>query len=156
MTLAVGSPAPDFTLKNTQMEDVKLSSFQGKKNVVLLFFPFAFTGVCTDEMCSVTGDFPNFDKLGAEVLGISVDAPFSQKAWAAQNGIKIPLLSDFNKEVSAKYGALYENFLAFKGVSKRSAFVVDKKGTVRYAWISEDAKVKPDFEAIKKLLGTVS
>lgn len=156
MPLAVGSPAPDFMLKNTQMEDVKLSSFQGKKNVVLLFFPFAFTGVCTEEMCSASGDFPNFDKLGAEVIGISVDAPFSQKAWAAQNGIKIPLLSDFNKEVSAKYGALYDKFLAFNGVAKRSAFVVDKKGAIRYAWVSEDAKVKPNFEEIKKTLSSLA
>ena len=153
MPIAIGTAAPDFTLKNTQMEEVKLSSFKGKKNVVLLFFPLAFTSVCTEEMCWVTGDFPSFEKMNAEVFGVSVDSPFAQKAWAEKNGIKIPLLSDFNREVCTKYGAVYDQLLGFKGVAKRSAFVVDKTGTIRYAWVSEDAKVKPSFEEIKKTLG---
>jgi peroxiredoxin len=148
MALQPGEQAPDFTLKNTSMEDVTLSSFHGKHNVVLLFVPFAFSGVCTQELCDITQGLSGYSALDAQVLGISVDSPFSQKAWAEKEGIGIPLLSDLSKEVSASYGDL----LGFTGVAKRSAFVIDKQGVVRYGSVSEDAKVLPDFAAVKACL----
>ena len=117
MGLNVGDQASDFTLKQKVgegLEDVSLSGYRGKKNVVLLFFPLAYTSVCTDEMCSVSGGLAEYESLDAQVLGISVDSPFSQEAWAKENGITIPLLSDFNKEVSASYGAQYEDLLGFR------------------------------------------
>ncbi len=159
MGLKVGDKAPDFTLKQKTadgLKDVSLGSFKGKKNVVLLFVPLAFTSVCTDELCSVSGGISEYSGLGAEVLGISVDSPFAQEAWAKQSEITIPLLSDFNKTVSASYGAQYEDLLGYTGVAKRSAFVVDKEGVVRYAQVSDDAKVLPDFNAIKKSLESLS
>jgi peroxiredoxin len=155
MSVAVGQEAPDFTLKCKKadgLEDVTLSSYRGKKNVVLLFVPLAFTSVCTDELCSVSGGLSDYDGLDAQVLGISVDSPFAQEAWAKASHITIPLLSDFNKAVSAAYGAQYEDLLGFKGVAKRSAFVIDKAGVVRFASVSDDAKVVPDFDAIKQCL----
>ena len=157
MGLNVGNQAPDFTLKSKRgdLEDVMLSSFKGNKNVVLLFFPLAYTSVCTDEMCSVSGGLSEYDDLNAQVLGISVDSPFAQEAWADQNNISFQLLSDFNKDVSAAYGAQYQDLLGFKGVAKRAAFVVDKEGMIRYAEVSEDATVLPDFDAVKHCLSTI-
>ncbi len=152
--VAVGDRAPDFTLKNTDMEEVSLSSLRGK-NVVILFFPLAFTNVCTEEMCGVSADTQACGELDAEVIGISVDSPFSLQAWAQKEGISIPLLSDFNKEVSEAYGSLYKDLLGFRGVAKHSAFVGDKEGVVRFAAVSEDAKVIPDFDAIKECLLSV-
>lgn len=156
MAVRPGDPAPDFTLKNTALEEVTLSSFRGRSNVVLLFVPLAFTGVCTKELCEVSAGLAAYADLDAKVLGISVDSPFSQKAWAEKEGIQIPLLSDFNREVSAAYGAQYEQLLGLRGVAKRSAFVVDKGGTVRFASVSEDAKVVPDFGAIKACLESLA
>ncbi len=157
MGINVGDQAPDFTLtsKRGDLEDVALSSFRGNRNVVLLFFPLAYTSVCTDEMCSVSGGLSEYDNLNAQVLAISVDSPFAQEAWADQNNISIPLLSDFNKEVSAAYGAQYQDLLGFRGVAKRAAFVVDKEGIVRYAEVSEDATVLPDFDAVKRCLSEI-
>ena len=157
MAINVGDQAPDFTLtsKRGDLEDVALSSFRGNRNVVLLFFPLAYTSVCTDEMCSVSGGLSEYDNLNAQVLAISVDSPFAQEAWADQNNISIPLLSDFNKEVSAAYGAQYQDLLGFRGVAKRAAFVVDKEGIVRYAEVSEDATVLPDFDAVKRCLSEI-
>ena len=155
MTLPIGAEAPDFTLKTKApegLDDVSLSGFKGKSNVVLLFFPFAFTGVCTEETCSVRDDLSSYEELDAQVLGISVDSPFSQEAMALKEGLNFPLLSDFNKDVSRDYGVLYEDFIGFKGVSMRSAFVVSKEGTVAYSWSSEDPKQLPDFDAIKNAL----
>lgn len=151
MAVAPGESAPDFTLKNTDLEEVSLSSLRGR-NVVLLFVPFAFTGTCTQELCDITQGLSAYADLDADVLGISVDAPFSQKAWAEKEGIGIPLLSDLNREVGAAYGAQYDDFLGFQGVCKRSAFVVDKEGVVRYASVSDDPKVLPDFDAIRACL----
>jgi peroxiredoxin len=131
---------------------VSLSSFKGQRNVVILFVPFAFTGVCTQELCDITQGLSAYAELDAEVLGISVDSPFTQKAWAEKEGIGIPLLSDLNKEVSSAFGAQFDNLLGFTGVAKRSAFVVDKEGVVRYASVSDDPKVLPDFDAIKACL----
>jgi glutaredoxin-dependent peroxiredoxin len=155
MSLSVGDQAPGFTLKRKHadgLDDVSLSDYQGQKNVVILFFPLAYTSVCTDEMCSVSQGLDTYDSLNAQVLGISVDSPFAQEAWANANGITIPLLSDFNKEVSAAYGSQFEDLLGFKGVAKRSAFVVDKSGAVQFASVSDDPKEVPDFEAIKACL----
>jgi len=159
MSVTVGGKAPDFTLKTKTdqgLEDVSLSAFQGKQNVVLLFFPLAYTSVCTQEMCSVRDGLKEYQNLNAQVLGISVDSPFSQEAWAKSQNLNFPLLSDFNKEVCAAYGAMYEDLLGFKGVAKRSAFVIDKQGIVRYASVSDDAKKLPDFNAIKACLASLS
>jgi peroxiredoxin len=155
MAVAVGDRAPDFTLKNADLEEVSLSALRGT-NVVILFFPLAFTGVCTEEMCTVSGGIKAYKELNTEVLGISVDSPFSLQAWAEKEGITIPLLSDFNKEVSEAYGSQYEDLLGFRGVAKRSAFVVDRDGVVRFAAVSEDAKVIPDLEAIKACLQSLN
>jgi glutaredoxin-dependent peroxiredoxin len=155
MGLNVGGQAPDFSLKSKNADglaDIGLSDFKGQKNVVILFFPLAYTSVCTDEMCSVSQGLDAYNKLNAQVLGISVDSPFAQEAWAKANNITIPLLSDFNKEVSAAYGSQFADLLGFKGVAKRSAFVIDKKGVVQFASVSDDPKVVPDFDAIKACL----
>lgn len=154
MAIHPGDPAPDFTLKNTDLEEVTLSSLRGR-NVVLLFVPLAFTGVCTQELCEISQGISAYSDLDAEVLGLSVDSPFAQKAWAEQEGISITLLSDFNREVCAAYGARYDDLLGMEGVAKRSAFVIDKGGVVRYASVSDDAKVLPDFEAVKACLGSL-
>ena len=155
MATQVGESAPAFTLKNTDLEEVSLADFSGRK-VVLLFVPLAFSGPCTQELCDISAGINAYDDLGAKVLGISVDSPFSLKAWAEKEGITIPLLSDFNKEVSAAYGAQFEDLLGFKGVAKRSAFVVDGAGVVRYASVSDDPKQLPDFEAIKACLQSLN
>jgi peroxiredoxin len=158
MGISVGDRAPDFTLKSKSgdLEDISLSDYRDKKNVVVLFFPLAYTGVCTDEMCSVSAGLADYDALDAQVLGISVDSPFAQEAWAKENDITIPLLSDFNKEVSAAYGSQFEDLIGFKGVAKRSAFVVDKSGVVRFASVSDDPTELPDFDAIKACLQALS
>jgi peroxiredoxin len=158
MSLTVGSKAPDFTLKTKNekgLEDVTLSAFQGNQNVVLLFFPLVYTSVCTQEMCEVRDGLREYQNLNARVFGISVDSPFAQEAWAKAERLNFPLLSDFNREVCAAYGAQYESLLGFKGVAKRSAFVIDKAGVVRYASVSDDAKSLPDFAAIKACLGSL-
>ena len=159
MGITVGDQAPDFALKSKSgddMNDISLSDYRGEKNVVILFFPLAYTGVCTDEMCSVSGGLADYDALDAQVLGISVDSPFAQEAWAKENDITVPLLSDFNKEVSAAYGSQFEDLIGFKGVAKRSAFVVDKTGVVRFASVSDDPTELPDFDAIKACLQALS
>ena len=155
MALQVGDKAPDFTLKNADMEEVSLRA-QLDQNVVLLFVPLAFTSVCTAELCDISQGLNGYEKLGARVFGLSVDSPFSLKNLAEKEGIEIPLLSDFNKEVSAAYGAQYDELIGLKGVAKRSAFVIDKWGIVRYASVSDDAKVLPDFAAIKSCLEGLS
>jgi len=155
MTLDIGTIAPDFTLKTKTpdgLNAITLSEHKGESNVVLLFFPFAFTSVCMAEACSVRDDLKAYDELNAKVYGISVDSPFAQEAMAIKEGLNFPLLSDFNKEVSQKYGVLYEDFIGFQGVSKRSAFVISKEGTVALAWSSDDPKQLPDFGQIKGVL----
>ncbi len=158
MSAKIGEPAPDFSLKyknDDGLHDVSLRSYRGK-NVVLLFVPLAYTGVCTDELCTVSQGLESYHSFGAEVLGISVDSPFVLEAWAQDNGISIPLLSDFNREVSRAYGCLYDNFLpevlGYHGVAKRSAFIVDANGILRWANVLEDAGDLPDFTAIRQVL----
>jgi len=155
MSANVGDSAPGFSLKNTDLQDVSLADYAGK-SVVLLFVPLAFTGVCTQELCDISAGINAYDDLGAQVLGISVDSPFSLKAWAEKEGITIPLLSDFNKEVSAAYSAQFEDLMGLKGIAKRSAFVVDGAGTIRYASVSDDPKILPDFAAIKACLQSLN
>ncbi len=152
MTLQVGDPAPDFKLPGTEEDPVSLTAFRGEKNVVVLFFPLAWTGVCTNEMCSIRDSLSNYEDLDAQVLGISVDSPFALKAWSKEQGFNFPLLSDFNREAARDYDALYEDLLGFKGVAKRAAFVVDKEGEVRYVEVLEKARDLPDFEAIQESL----
>ena len=155
MSLKIGDKAPGFSLLNSNIEKVSLSDFIGK-NVVLLFFPLANTGVCTKEMCSFRDELKSYEDLDAQVLGVSVDSPFALQMWVEKNNYNFPLLSDFNKEVSASYGALYDVFapgkLDFKGVAKRSAFVIDKDGNIKYAEVLEDAGNEPSYEAMKKAL----
>ncbi len=148
----IGDKAPDFELPSTEGDKVRLQDELGKGNILLLFYPFAFSSVCTVEMCSIRDGMTEFTAIKARVLGISVDSPYAQKAWVQQLNLNFPLLSDFNKEVSKAYGVLYEDLGGLKGVAKRSAFVLDREGTVLYRWVSEDPKKLPDLEAIKKVL----
>jgi len=156
MPLKAGDAAPNFTLRDTNNESVSLADFKGKKNVVVLFFPAVGTSVCEKELCSTRDSMKDYENLDAQVLAISVDGPFSQKLWADKNKFNFPLLSDFNKEVSPAYGAFYDVWLPgkwdLKGVSKRSAFVVDKKGIVQYAEVLESAGDEPNYNSIQETL----
>mgnify|MGYP000323978444 CR=1 FL=1 len=155
MSLQVGQQAPSFTLPDTDRNQVSIADFSGK-NVVLLFFPMAFTGVCTTELCNVRDNIALYNNANAQVLGISVDSPFTLAKFKEEQKLNFPLLSDFNKEVSAAYGAFYDVFIGWmKGVSKRSAFVIDGAGVVRYAEVLESAGDLPNFEAINNTLATL-
>lgn len=152
MSLQVGDKAPDFKLNSSELKEVSLSDFAGKK-VVLHFFPLAFTGVCTDQLCTLRDSFGYYEGLNAQVIGVSVDSPFTLAKYKEEQSLQFPLLSDFNKQVVASYGALYDEFLfGLKGVAKRSAFVVDEEGKIIYAEVLEDAGNLPNFEAIKKVV----
>ncbi len=155
MAIAVGSKAPDFTLKSKQPDglvDVRLSDNFGKRNTVLLFFPLAFTSVCTKEMCDVTAGLNEFQKLDAAVIGISVDSPFAQEAWAQKERIGITLASDLNKTTAKAYGVLLDDLLGLGSVSARAAFVIDKAGIVQYSEQTPTPKDLPNFDAIKATL----
>lgn len=157
MAVEIGSKACDFILKRKTaegMEDYRLSDNFGKKQTVILFVPLAFTPVCTKEFCQASRETEMnlYSGLDAEVIGISVDSPFSQEAWAKQEGISIPMLSDLGKEVTSAYGLLCEDFFGLCGVSNRAAFVVNKEGVVTYKWVAEDPMNYPDFEGIQKAL----
>lgn len=152
MSLKTGQLAPDFKLFNTQKKEVALSDFRGK-NVVLLFYPFAFSGTCSKELCNMRDNMNIYSCLNAEILGISTDSVFTQIAYKENQKLNFELLSDFNKEVSRKYGSLYEDFIfGTKGVSKRSAFVIDKEGIIRYIEILENAGEQPSYEGIQDCL----
>ena len=155
--IQIDQKAPDFTLYDSDKNKVTLSSFNGTQNVLLLFFPLAFTGVCTRELCSVRDDIGRYDNANARVLGISVDSVYSLAKFKMEQAIKFPLLSDFNKEASTAYGCIYESFtdMHLKGVSKRSAFVIDKQGIIKYAEVLDNAGQIPDFQAIHKILDTL-
>jgi len=155
MALSVGTKAPDFTLKSKQASgivEVKLSNNFGKKNTLVLFFPLAFTSVCTKEMCDVTAGLNGYSGLNADVIGVSVDSPFAQEAWAQKERISITLASDLNKETARAYGTLLPDLLGLGSVSARAAFVVDKQGTIRYSEQTPTPKDLPDFKAIKDAL----
>lgn len=152
MSIQVGQQAPDFSLYNTEKNKVSLSDFKGK-NVLLLFFPQAFSSFCTKELCSVRDDINRYNQANAVVLGISVDSVNSLNRFREDQNFDFQLLSDFNKETSRAYDAIYENWvLDMKGVSKRSAFIVDKEGKIAYAEVLESPADLPNFEAINQTL----
>ena len=155
MPIAVGSQAPDFKLKSKTaagVSEISLSANRGKKNTVVLFFPLAFTGVCTTEMCDVSAGLSQYSALNAEVIAISVDSPFAQEAWAAKEKITIPLASDLNKKTAADYGVLLPDLGGFGATSARAAFVIDKNGVVQYSEQTPTPKDLPNFSAIKETL----
>jgi len=157
MPLAVGSKAPDFTLPTKTGEgpkQIKLSDNFGKKNTLLLFFPMAFTGTCTTEMCGVSMDLSAYGSLNATVYGISGDNPFAQEAWAQKEKITVPLLSDYEHKVARAYDVVYDSFLpqmnlGMGGVSKRAVFIIDRNGLIQYAESNDDARALPNFEKVK-------
>lgn len=156
MSIEIGQTAPQFSLHDSDKNKVSLSDFSGK-NVLLLFYPQAFTGVCTKELCAVRDDISRYSNINAQVLGISVDSVFTLAKFKEEQQYNFPLLSDFNKEVSALYDTLYTDWiLDMKGVSKRSAFVIDKAGNIRYAEVLENAGEVPNFKAINELLEELS
>ncbi len=152
MSVKTGDKAPSFTLVSSDKKEVSLNDFKGQ-NVVLLFFPMAFTSVCTEELCTMRDNMKTYERLNARVLGVSVDSPFTLDKFKSEQELNFPLLSDFNKEASRAYDAIYENFVfGLQGVSKRSAFVIDQEGVVQYAEVLESAGDLPDFSAIKETL----
>ncbi len=155
MAISVGSKAPDFSLKSksaTGLADVKLSANFGSKNTVILFFPLAFTGVCTQEMCDITAGLSAYSNLNANVIGISVDSPFAQEAWAQKEKIGITLASDLNKKTAEAYGVLLPDLIGLGAVSARAAFVIDKAGVVQYSEQTPSPKELPNFAAVKAAL----
>lgn len=155
MPLPVGTKAPDFTLKSKKGEaitDIKLSENFGKSNTVLLFFPLAFTGVCTQEMCDITGGITAYEGLNAKVIAVSVDSPFTQDAWAQKERIGITLASDLNKTTAASYEVLLPDLAGFGSVAARAAFVIDKGGRIRYSEQTPTPHDLPNFEEIKAKL----
>ncbi len=156
MSKQVGEKAPDFTLFDTDKNPVSLADQKGK-NVVILFFPLAFTGVCTAELCNVRDNIGIYNNTNANVFGVSVDSLFSLGKFKAEQNLNFPLLSDFNKDASKAFGVLYDTFPAFgmQGVSKRAAFVIDKEGTIQYAEVCPTPGDLPDFAAIQGCLATL-
>jgi peroxiredoxin len=152
----VNEKAPDFILYNTDLKPVKLNDFKGKV-VVLSFFPAAFTAVCTKEMCTFRDSISKFNDMNAVVLGISVDPPFSNKAFKDHNKLNFDILSDYSREVVKKYGVSWE-FPSLPGyiLAKRAVFVVDKEGVVRYKWISDDPTVEPPYQEVEKVISSIS
>ena len=158
MAIPIGSKAPDFTLKSKSPVDleVKLSNNFGKKNTVLLFFPLAFTGVCTAEMCSLTAGLDAYAGLGADVIAVSVDSPFAQAAWAKQEKIGITLASDLNKTVTKADDVVFPMLAGVGDTSARAAFVIDKNGVIQYSEQTPTPKDLPNFEAIKAVLAKLN
>ena len=155
MPLAVGSKAPEFTLKSKTADgliDIKLSDYLGKQQTVLLFFPAAFSGVCTQEMCDESAGLGDYEKLGAKVIAISVDTPHAQEAWAIANKIKIPLASDLNKSVTKAYDVLFPMFAGAGDTAARAAFVIGADGIIKYAEQTPTLKDLPNFAAVKAAL----
>ena len=156
MVLKVGDKAPSFMLKDSGLNDVDISS-SSDQNTVLLFFPLAYTSVCTTELCTMRDEMSDYNDLNARVIAISVDSPFTLAKFKEDNNLNFTLLSDFNKEVSRAYDAIYEDFVAgMKGVSKRAAFVIDKNGVIKYAEVLENAGNLPNFEAVRKALAKLN
>jgi len=152
MSLVKGDKAPDFSLFSTEKKEVKLEDYRGK-NLVILFFPLAFTGVCTTELCSIRDNYSKYESLNAEVIGISIDSVFVLDRYKQAENYNFTLLSDFNKDVSRSYGVLYDTFVfGMKGVSKRSVFVIDSEGTIKHTEVLEDAGQLPDFQSIEETL----
>jgi len=159
MAISVGSKAPDFSLKSKQssgLVDVKLSNNFGKKNTVLLFFPAAFTSVCTQEMCDISAGLNNYASLNSDVIDISVDTPFSQEAWAQKEKINLTLVSDLNKETTKKYDVLFPNLAGIGDTAARAAFVIDKNGVVQYSEQTPTPKDLPNFNKVKETLSRLN
>ncbi len=154
MPIMVGDKAPGFTLFETRDHAINLQDYTGKKNVLLLFFPLAFTSTCTKELCCVRDDIGKYNNETTEVLGISVDSVYTLKKYKEEQHLNYPLVSDFNREVSENYETIYDSFtpMGMKGVSKRSAFIIDKKGIIQYAEVLENAGEIPNFAQIDKKL----
>ncbi len=153
MQLKINDIAPNFSIIDTDRKIVNLSDFIGKK-IILAFYPGAFTGVCEKELCTFRDSLQNFSSLNAQVIGISVDSPFANKAFALKNNLTFSLLSDYTREVSKQYGGVHEDFAQMKGysVSKRSVFVIDESGTIKYIWVTENPGVEPNYDEIKSYL----
>jgi peroxiredoxin len=153
MAVKVGSKAPEFSLFDTNKKPRQLSEFLGKK-VVLAFYPGAFTGACTKEVCALRDAMSNFNNLNAQIVGVSVDSPFANKVFATQNNLQFPLLSDYTREVSKQYGGVYEDFAGITGyiASKRAVFIINANGIVTYSWVSENPGVEPDYDAVSQAL----
>lgn len=156
MAVQVGSQAPSFTLVDTDKKPRSLSEFRGKK-LVLAFFPGAFTGTCTKEMCALRDSMTRLNELDAQVVGISVDSPFANKGFAEKNNLQFPLLSDYTRATIMAYGIELPNFSGLEGytVAQRSVFVLDKDGVVRYAWVAENPGIEPNYEEVTKALSSI-
>jgi peroxiredoxin len=152
MSVVVGATAPDFTLPNQDREPVTLSEQLKKGPVVLAFMPAAFSGTCTTEMCTFRDSASELNKVNAAVIGVTVDTFFALKAWADAQGLKFPLLSDFNKDVIRKYGVVNRDMIGLKDISKRATFVIDRSGVVRHAEVLEDARNEPNYGQVKQAL----
>lgn len=152
MALSTGIEAPNFTLQNTEGDEIRLFDYRGEKKVVLLFFPLAYSSTCIKELCKTRDNMKLYEAFNAEVLAVSVDSFFTLREFKKSQNLNFTLLSDFNKEVSAKYDALYNDFYGMKGVSKRAAYVIDRQGVIKYNEVLEDASELPDFDAIQETL----
>ena len=150
--LPTGVAAPDFTLQDTEGKPFTLSKRIGENNIILLFFPLAFSGVCTNEMCYVRDTMSTFDKLDAEVIGVSVDSFFALREFKKANNLNFKLVSDFNKETTSKYNVLDTNFFGMNGVAKRSVFIIGRNGLINYSEVLDNADNLPDFDSIQTLL----
>ncbi len=155
MSINKGDKAPEFSLKNTQGNEILLSSFKDRSNVILLFFPLAFSSVCTKELCNMRDNMKMFNSLNTKVIAISVDSFFSLKEFKKAQNLSFTLLSDFNKKASKQYGVLYDNFYGMKEVSKRAAFVIDRQGTVIHCEVLEDAGKMPDISTLRETLSRI-
>ena len=155
MSVDVGSKAPDFTLPNQDRESVTLSDELKKGPVVLAFFPAAFSGVCTTEMCTFRDSSADLNKVGATVLGVSVDTFFALKAWKDAQGLNFPLLSDFNKTVIRQYDVVNPDMIGLKDIAKRAVFVIDRSGVVRHREVLDDARNEPDYAKVKTALASL-
>jgi peroxiredoxin len=155
--IKVGQKAPDFTLSDTDLKPRSIKDFLNKK-VVLVFYPGAFTSVCTKEMCAFRDSLARLSTLKAQIVGISVNDPFSNRGFAEKNMLSFPLLSDYNREVVGIYGVVATNFAGLKGytAAKRSIFIIDMKGIIRYVWVSEDPKIEPNYKEIEKALEEIT
>jgi peroxiredoxin len=155
MSTTIGQAAPNFTLFNTEKKEISLTDYKGK-NLVILFFPLAFTGVCTAELCNIRDNYNSYTALNAEVIGISVDSLFALEQFKIAQNYHFDLLSDFNKTASKDYDTMYDTFaFGMQGVSKRSAFVIDKNGILQYKEVLDDAGKQPNFDAIKTCLASI-
>jgi len=155
MAADLGSIAPDFTLSNQDHQNVTLSDLRGRP-VVLVFFPAAFSSVCTTELCTFRDSLARFESVNAQVVGISVDTFFALKAFHDQQSLRFPLLSDFNKQVIRDYGVFNEDMIGLKGIAKRAVFVLDAAGVVRYREVLEDARNEPDYKKVSDVIGTLT